>query len=145
MKQTCRGNYQTKLIFAQPNISTVQGGFLYKLNNGSCTIIPYPTVEVKYIWEVFVTSESKIKSFHFFTIRAMVWIFVAVKNRYLNLLAVLKFAKTKNEPKRAKTNNDLRPIFYFNFHNQANVGNSFINGRGFIYLSISKMSFNKGS
>ena len=34
----------------------------------------------------------------------MVWILaIAVKNRYLNLSAVLKFATTQNEPKRAET------------------------------------------
>ena len=31
------------------NRSIVQGGFWYKLNNGACAIIPYPTVEVKHI------------------------------------------------------------------------------------------------
>ena len=29
--------------------------------------------------------------------------FIAVKNRYLNLLAVLKFVKTQTEPKPAET------------------------------------------
>ena len=66
-------------------------------------IIPYPTVEVKHIWQVYVTSELKIKLFYFFTMCAMVWIFIAVKNRYLNLSAVLKFAKTQNKPKQAET------------------------------------------
>ena len=33
----------------------------------------------------------------------MVRIFVAMKNRYLNLPAVLKFTMTQNEPKRAET------------------------------------------
>ena len=76
---------------------------VYKLNNGACMIIPYQTVEVKQIWEVYVTNGLKIKLFCFFTIRTMIWIFIAVKNRYLNLLGVLKFAKTQNEPKRAET------------------------------------------
>ena len=49
------------------------------------------------------TSELKIKLFCFFTIRAMVWIFIAVKSRYLNLSAVLKFAKTQIDPKLAET------------------------------------------
>ena len=33
----------------------------------------------------------------------MVRIFIAVKNRYLNLSALLKFAMTQNKPKRAET------------------------------------------
>ena len=33
----------------------------------------------------------------------MVWIFIAVKNRYLNLSAELKFPTTQNEPKLAET------------------------------------------
>ena len=66
-------------------------------------IIPYPTVEVKHIWQVYVTTGLKIKLFYFFTIPTIVWVFIAVKNRYLNLSAVIKFAKTQNEPKQAKT------------------------------------------
>ena len=66
-------------------------------------IIPYPTLEKKHIRQVYVISELKIKLFCFFTICAMVWIFIVLKNRYLNLSAVLKFAKTQNEPKRAET------------------------------------------
>ena len=65
-------------------------------------IIPYTTVEEKHIWQVYMTSELKMKLFCFLTIHAVVWIFVAVKNRYLNLLAVLKFAMTQNEPKLAE-------------------------------------------
>ena len=41
----------------------------YKLNNGGCTIIPYPAVGVKHIWQVYVTSELKVKLFCFFTYR----------------------------------------------------------------------------
>ena len=39
----------------------------------------------------------------FFSIRVMVWIFIAVKSGYLNLSAVLKSSKTHNEPKQAET------------------------------------------
>ena len=39
------------------------------------------------------------------------------------------------------SNNDSRPIFPYHVHNQAGFDNPFINGRGFIYLGISKMSF----
>ena len=39
------------------------------------------------------------------------------------------------------SNNDSRPIFPYHVHKPADLENSFINGRGFIYLDISKMSF----
>ena len=68
-------------------------------------IIPSPTVEVEHIWHVYVTSELKVKSVCFFTISDMILIFIAVKNRYLSLSAVLKIAKTQNEPKRAEWSN----------------------------------------
>ena len=31
------------------------GRILVQINNSDCTIIPYPTVEVKYTWQVYVT------------------------------------------------------------------------------------------
>ena len=65
------------------HVSIVLGEFKYKLNDDACMIIPYPTVEEKHIWQVYVTSE--------------------LKKRYLNISAVLKFATTQNEPKRAAT------------------------------------------
>ena len=34
-----------------------------------------------------------------------------------------------------------RSIFSYHVHNQAGFDNAFINGRGFIYLAISKLSF----
>ena len=40
------------------------------------------------------------------------------------------------------SNNDSRPIFPYHVHNQTDFGNSFINGRGFIYLGISNISPN---
>ena len=40
-------------------MSIAQGGFYYKLNKDACTIIPHPTAEEKYIWQVYVTSELK--------------------------------------------------------------------------------------
>ena len=81
----------------QPHINILQEEHLYKLHIRACAIIPYPTVEVKHIWKVYVTNELKIKFFSFFTIRDMIWIFIAVKNRYLTISAV----KTENEPKWA--------------------------------------------
>ena len=76
----------------------------YKPSNGDCTTITYPAVEVNYTWQVYVTSELKIKLFCFFTVRTMVRIFIAVKNRYLNLSAVLKLLTTQNKPKGAEKN-----------------------------------------
>ena len=67
MKYTCRENLQIKLIIAQSHISIEQEGLYCKLNNGACTIIPYPIVEVKHILVVHVTSELKIKLLCFFT------------------------------------------------------------------------------
>ena len=61
----------------------MQGGLLYKLNNGACTNIPYTTVEVKHIWLVYVTNELKLNLFWSFTIYTIVWMLIAVKNRYL--------------------------------------------------------------
>ena len=48
-----------------------QGGLKCNLYNGASTIIPYPTIEVKDIWQVYVTVELKVKLVCFFTIRAM--------------------------------------------------------------------------
>ena len=103
MKQACKGNQPIKLIIAQSHINIVQGGFQFKLNNDACKIIPYPTVEGKHIGQVNVTNEPKIELFCFFTVGAMVLILIAVKNRYLNFSALLKFTTTQNEPKGYKT------------------------------------------
>ena len=43
--------------------------------------------------------------------------------------------------KPTTTNKDSRRIVPYHIYNQAGFGNPFINGRGFIYLGISKMSF----
>ena len=60
----------------------------------------------------------------------MIYIFIAVKNGYLNLSAVLKFAKTQNELNEAMqpttSYNDLRPVFPYHVHNQADFDNPFI-------------------
>ena len=39
------------------------------------------------------------------------------------------------------TSNNSRPILPYHVHNQADLDNSFIKGRDFIYLDISKMGF----
>ena len=45
---------------------------------------------------------------------------IAAKNRYLNLLAKLKFAKTQNELKPAETKlcNLQQPVFLYPVHNR---------------------------
>ena len=68
---------------------------------------------------------------------------LAVKNRYLNLSAVLKFATTQNEPNEPKRSNAThnqhsQTIFPYHVHN---FDNPFITGKAFIYLGISNMSF----
>ena len=45
----------------------------------------------------------------------------------------------QNEP--TTSNNDSQPIFPYHVHNETDFDNLFINGKGFIYLGISKMSF----
>ena len=65
-------------------------------------IIKYWAVEVKHNTQVYVTSELKIKSFCIFNVRAMVWNFIAARNRYLNLSTVIKLLITQNEPKRTE-------------------------------------------
>ena len=48
----------------------------------------------------------------------------------------------RNEAMQPTTSNsNLRPIVSYDVHNQASFGKPFINGRGFIYLGISKMGF----
>ena len=39
------------------------------------------------------------------------------------------------------SNNDLRPIVSYHVHNQTGFDNPAINGRGLIYVRVSKMSF----
>ena len=41
-------NLANKMIIAESHIN-IKGGFYYKLNNGACMTMPYPTVEVKHI------------------------------------------------------------------------------------------------
>ena len=38
------------------------------------------------------------------------------------------------------SNNDLQPFFSYHARNQADFGNPFINGKGFIYFCISKLN-----
>ena len=60
------------------------------------------SIDVKHIWQIYITNELKTKLLCFFIIRTIVWIFIAVKNRYLNLSSVRKLAITSNESKRGE-------------------------------------------
>ena len=49
---------------------------------------------------------------------------------------------SRNEVMQPTTSsNNLRTIFPYHVHHQADFDNPFINGRGFIYLGISKITF----
>ena len=48
---------------------------------------------------------------------------------------------SQNKVKQITTSNNSRPILPYHVHNQADFDKSFVNGRGFIYLGISKMGF----
>ena len=63
------------------------------------TIIWYPKVGVKHTWQVYVTSELKIKLFTFFILSTNVWIFIGMKNRYLSI----DCTKICNNSKQTKT------------------------------------------
>ena len=54
-----------------------------------------------------------------------------------------KWTKTSQNKVMLTTtsNNDSRPIFPNDVHKQEDFENPFINGRGFIYLGSTKMSF----
>ena len=86
----------------------------------------------------------------------MVWILVAVKNRYLHFSSSLNVFTIRNDSKGTKRswNELMQPttsisntlsIFPYRVHNQADFDNPFINGRDFIYLGkcpkLAKLSF----
>ena len=98
---------QSQMI-TQSHISIAQGGLQCKLNDGACAIIQYPIVEVKHIWQVYVTSELKIKLVCFFSVRAIILIFIAEKNRYLNLSTVLSSQRLKMNQNKSKRSNATR-------------------------------------
>ena len=123
------------------------GRILVQLNNGACLIIPYLTVEVKHIWQVYVTSELKKKLFCFFTRHDMN--FYSYEKQIFKSFSCTKIRKdskctktNQNEVMQPTTSNiDSRPIFPYHVHHQADPENPFIIIRGFICLGISKMSF----
>ena len=63
-------------------------------------IVSYPTVEVKHMWQVYVKIELKIKLFCFFIIRAMGWIFIAVRKQIFKSFGCTKI---RNDTKYTKT------------------------------------------
>ena len=84
-------------------------------NDGDCTIIWHSKVDVRHIWQVYVTSELKIKLFFSFILITIVWIFIGMENRSID------WTKIRNNSKRTKTsknkvmhpttsNNHLQPI-----------------------------------
>ena len=82
---------------------TVQNDLTVSYKHRTGRILGTQKEGIKHTWQVYVTSELKIYLFCFFTVCTMVWIFIAVKNRHLNIPAALKLLTTQNEPNRAKT------------------------------------------
>ena len=67
-------------------------------DDGDCTIVWYPTVGMKHIWQVYVTSDLKTMLFCFLS--TMAWIFMGMESKcYLS--TGLKLATIQNEPKPA--------------------------------------------
>ena len=87
-------------------------------NDGDCGFIWYPKVGVKHTWQVYVTSELKIKLFCFFVLSTIVWVFICFDNRYLSI----NCTKIRNNSKRNKTNRneEMQPTANNN-HSQAIV------------------------
>ena len=98
-------------------------------------------------WQVYVTSELKMKVvfFVYFTQRGI--IFIGVEKRYLpfSCTKILNNSKrtkaSRNEVTQPITSNkrSTRPIVPHHIHEKARFGKSVINGRRFIYLGISKI------
>ena len=106
-------------------------------------IIPYATVEVKHIWQVYVTSELKITLFCFFTISHSCEKQIFESFGSTKIRKDSKGTKTSwNEEMQPITSkNYSRPIFLYHVRKEADFENLFINRRGFILLGIPKMSF----
>ena len=62
--------------------------------------------------------------------------FIAVKNRYLNLSAVLKFTKTQNEPKPAETKSVFNQYFLTTSTTRQILTIPFISKKSFIYWAF---------
>ena len=98
----------------------------------------------QYRWstsQIYVTSKLKLKSVCFFTNTPHEQIFKSFG--CIKICKDSKWTKTRqNEVMQPTTSNtDSRPVFPYHVHNQADFDNPFINGRGFIYLRISKTTF----
>ena len=50
-------------------------------NDSDCTIILYLKLGMKHIWQVYVTSELKIKLFCLFILSTIAWIFMGMENK----------------------------------------------------------------
>ena len=117
-------------MIAQNEIN-VQGELANKVDNG--------TVSYKHIWQVYVTSELKIKLFCFFTIGAMVWIFIALKKQIFKFFGFTKICNNSKWTKKSWnklmqptiSNSHSRSIFLYHVHSQAGFDSPFINRRGF--------------
>ena len=95
-------------------------------------IIPCPTVEVKHIWQVYVTRHGM--NFHSFEKQIF---------KSFGCTKIYKDSKwtkaNQNEVMHPTTsNNDSRAIFPYHVYKQTDFENPFLN---LIYLGISKMSF----
>ena len=65
-------------------------------------IIWYPRMGMNHTWQVYVTTELKIKLCCFFNSSTMVWILIGIENRYFYLSIVPKFVAIQNELKQAE-------------------------------------------
>ena len=82
-------------------------------------IIPYPTVKLKHILQVYVTNELKIKLFCFFTIRAIVRIFHSHDKQIFKSFSSTKIRRDSKWTKTSQyevmqpttSNKDSWPIF----------------------------------
>ena len=93
-------------------------------------IIPYPTVEVKHIQQVYVTSELKIKFFCFLTYASHNMNFYCCEKQIFKSSGCTEISAgfgSQNEPKPAETKycNSQRPVFHCHVYNQALFDNPF--------------------
>ena len=101
------GKLPNKTDNVPSRINFLKRSFQHKTNNGVCRNVRYPRVGVKRLWQVYVTSELKIKLFCLFTFHNVVWIFIGVGKRYL----CFSYTKILNSSKRSKLkqNEEMKP------------------------------------
>ena len=102
-----QGKLPNKTDNVTSRINFLKRRFQHKTNNGVSRNIRYPRVGLKRIWEVYVTSEPKIKLLCLFTFHTVVWIFTGVGKRYLSF----SYTKILNSSKRSKSkqNDVMKP------------------------------------